>query len=90
VSTAMTHVPNPGRPGRDADQKVPVRKPTVFDQTSSTKASQEQFDKLLGAAEPIVGAPSSGAGPPDAPAAGPTTPTQTQRSSATSVLGGAL
>ena len=90
VSTAMTHVPNPGRPGRDPDQKVPVRKPTVFDQTSSTKASQEQFDKLLGVAEPIVGAPSSGAGPPDAPAAGPITPTQSQRSSATSVVGGAL
>ena len=90
VSIAMTHVPNPGRPGRDPDQKVPVRKPTVFDPTSSREASREQFDKLLGVAEPAVGAPSSGAGPPDAPAVGPITPTQSQRSSATSVVGGAL
>jgi outer membrane protein, heavy metal efflux system len=89
VSTAMTHVTNPGQPARDRDQKMPVRQPTLFAPTSM-KASQEQFNKLLGAAEPMVGAPTSVAAPPDAQAIGPITPTPSQRSSATSNLGGAL
>jgi cobalt-zinc-cadmium efflux system outer membrane protein len=89
VSTAITHVPFPGQPARDRDQKVPVPPQTLFAPTSM-RESREQFDKLLGVAEPPLGAPTSVAAPPDAQAVGPLTPTPSQRSSATSLLGGAL
>jgi cobalt-zinc-cadmium efflux system outer membrane protein len=84
----VSGTPKPGQIVRDRDQKAPPRQPTLFALTS-TKASTEQFDKLLGVAEPISGAPTSVAAPPDAQAVGPFTPAPSQSSGATSLLGGA-
>jgi outer membrane protein, heavy metal efflux system len=85
---AVMHAANPGQPARNRNQKAPATKPTVF-APSSTKTPREQFDKLLGVDEPLFGAPTSMTAPPDARSFGPLTPTPSQRSSATSLLGGA-
>jgi cobalt-zinc-cadmium efflux system outer membrane protein len=89
VSTANLPVSNPGHLARAPDQKLPVPKPTVFT-PNSAQDWREQFNKLLRHDEPSSGAPTSVAAPPDAEGSGPIIPTPLQRSSATSLVGGAL
>jgi outer membrane protein, heavy metal efflux system len=89
VSIALTRVTNPGQPARDPDQKVPVRQPTLF-APSFMNPSQKRFDKLLGLDDQsVAGSTSAADPPPDLQAVGPFTPAPSQRSSATSLVGGA-
>jgi cobalt-zinc-cadmium efflux system outer membrane protein len=76
------------KPSPDQKKRVSARPPTMFAPISA-EASREQFDKLLGVAEPSSDALTPAAAPVDAQASRPIAPTPAQRTSATSSMGGA-
>jgi hypothetical protein len=87
ASVAVTQSPKPRPPGRDPDSKPPPAKPFAG-RSTSVKAPQEQFAKLLGVVEPSFGGPTSTAAPSVAQPSGPITPDPLRLSGAASLEGG--
>jgi outer membrane protein, heavy metal efflux system len=86
-SVTITRSPNPRQPGRDPDKNLPPPKPGTSASTT-VKAPQEQFAKLLGVVEPSFGDPTSTAAPSVAQPSGPITPDPLRLSGAASSEGG--